>query len=619
MDIMLIVYIVLAAIIAAGITWLLIRNGKKAEIEKLLAEKKELESEADNLKADAEKLKTSYCEQLEKANQQVEKLETQLRQMLDGKVDDVVQAQLADVDQLKKKIKSLQKEIEELNDEIDELNENLEDEQKKIRDKNSEISQLQNNVEEGQRSNKKLSQELEEKKNELEDRLKELNLKIESLTFIQEVLTAKEIKTEDVANLYRKVDSITDFIQNDLKDCLNENRIRKDEIFGEELLRWEITAKKSWIANKTAIAFVGEFSAGKTSIVNRILSQDKKNVPTLPVSTKATTAIPTYIAYNVGTSYRFVSPDNKLKDIGENTFKRVNKEVLDQVKGVSSLIQYFVMNYNNPNLSGLSILDTPGFNSNDPDDAQRTIDVINECDALFWVFDVNSGTVNRSSILLIKQYLKKPLYVVINKIDTKPETEVNKVEQLIRKTLRDEEITVQQFIRFSGKAPLENIMKPIKSVPHDRKEETYLENIKTLLEETVKGVEQQRDSALRLYNNASNEANNLTTQINRELRNLTDNCTEAGNIPQWKEGVEFFVKLTKDKYEMTVEQYSRFNSVLNTIKSQAGNMKALSDNRDQVTKTMQKKYEEYTTKRELFQKTQARLVTFNQLVNKLKK
>ncbi len=39
------------------------------------------------------------------------------------------------------------------------------------------------------------------------------------------------------------------------------------------------------------------------------------------------------------------------------------------------------MTYKNPNLNGLSILDTPGFNSNDSEDRERTIDVINECDA----------------------------------------------------------------------------------------------------------------------------------------------------------------------------------------------------------------------------------------------
>ena len=160
-----------------------------------------------------------------------------------------------------------------------------------------------------------------------------------------------------------------------------------------------------------------------------------------------------------------MTPDNIQKNISEETFKRVNKEVLDQVKGVSSLIQYFVMTYKNTNLDNLSILDTPGFNSNDKEDAARTIGVINECDALFWVFDVNAGTVNRTSIQLIKENLHKPLYVVINKVDTKAETEVNKVEQLIRKTLRDSGISVQQFIRFSAKAPLNTIMDPIQRIP----------------------------------------------------------------------------------------------------------------------------------------------------------
>ena len=60
--------------------------------------------------------------------------------------------------------------------------------------------------------------------------------------------------------------------------------------------QWTATKRKSWLDGKRTIAFVGEFSAGKTSIVNRILTQDNPDIPKLPVSTKATTAIPTYIA-----------------------------------------------------------------------------------------------------------------------------------------------------------------------------------------------------------------------------------------------------------------------------------------------------------------------------------
>lgn len=622
---LLIVSFVLAVFIAAGLTWLFVRNTNKAETLKLLSEKKDLEAETENLKADAEKLKTIYQQQLMKANQQTEKLEDQLRQMLDSKVDDGVQAQLVDVEQMKKKIKSLQQEINELNDDINELNTELEKEQDKLKNKNFEVLQLENERDESRRINKKLNQELEAKKKELDDCLKDLNLKFESLSFIQEILEAKELKTDDVTGLYRQVDNVADFIQNELKDCLKANHKEKNEQYiaiADGLSRWEVTSKKSWIAGKTTIALVGEFSAGKTSIVNRILSQDNPNIPTLPVSTKATTAIPTYIASTqVGslTRYSFVSPDNKRKNIEGKTFKRVSKDILDQVKGVSSLIKYFVMEYNNPNLNGLSILDTPGFNSNDPEDSQRTIDVINECDALFWVFDVNTGTVNRSSISLIKEYLKRPLYVVINKIDTKAETEVNKVEQLIRKTLRDEGIEVKQFIRFSGKEPLDSIIKPIQSVPHDTSQDTYLEKVNTLLEETVMEAGQQKDYALRLYNNKSNEVDNLTSLVNNELRNLISKCDDAACIPQWKEGFEFFVKLTKDKYEMTPDQHSRFVNVLNAIKTQADNMNTLSNRRNESVKAMQNTYADYATKRELFQRTQLCLETFNRLRNKLKK
>lgn len=621
MDVMLIVYIVIAAIIGAGVAWLLVRNSKKAEVQKLLDEKEGLEAKTEKLKADAIALQETYSKQLKDAEMQTEKLEQQLRQMLDGKVDDVVQAQLADLDQLKEKIKSLKSKINELNDDYDDLEEQLEEEQKRSKQKGEEILQLQSQVDEGYRNNKKLSQELEEKRSELEERIKDLNLKIESLAFIQEVLSAGDVKTTAVEDLYNKVNNMADFIRNDFKDCMDKNGTSYDKkkMCEDDLERWNVTAKKSWIAGKTTIAFVGEFSAGKTSIVNRILSQDDPNVPTLPVSTKATTAIPTYIAGGESVSYRFVSPDNKLKLISENTFRRVSKEVLDQVKGVSSLIKYFVMTYKNPNLSGLSILDTPGFNSNDSEDAQRTIDVINECDALFWVFDVNAGTVNRSSISLIKEYLKKPLYVVINKIDTKPETEINKVEQLIRKTLRDEGVSVQSFIRFSGKENLETIMTPIKSVTRDTSQDAYLDNIKNLLVNAFKQINQEKDTALRSYNNKANEVNVLTTQVNTMLRNLKNNCDEAGSIPQWKKGFELFVKITDDKYEMTPGQHSRFVSLLGNIKNQAEDMKVLSDRRNEAAKSMQNLYEAYATKRALSQRTEACLDVFMRLSNKLGK
>lgn len=488
------------------------------------------------------------------AETRITELDSQLQQFLSGDSGMIIQQKIEEINKLQKKIRKLEEEIEDYEDDVS-------DYEKKLKKKEAEKSELEDKLSAEERSVKKLKADSERLKEELEERRSELALKIESLFFVQEILSAKQTDDASTKELYSHVDNLVSFITGELKDCVTKlyNLNSPDDFFGSSLSKWAITKKKSWIQGKKAIAFVGEFSAGKTSIVNRILSQDDPNVPLLPVSTKATTAIPTYISGGASTRYNFVTPDNVQKSISEETFKRVNKEVLDQVKGVSSLIQYFVMTYKNPNLDNLSILDTPGFNSNDKEDASRTIGVINECDALFWVFDVNAGTVNRTSIQLIKENLHKPLYVVINKVDTKAETEVNKVEQLIHKTLRDSGISVQQFIRFSSKADLNTIMDPIRNVEKD-KEEDYLSFLSDSINEFEEEWNQTTQEANRKQLSLFESCNQLVDRYNAAIQRLVNNCQTAAEIPHFETHL-----FSSDKYEMSEDEYNRLVAVLNTI------------------------------------------------------
>lgn len=329
---------------------------------------------------------------------------------------------------------------------------------------------------------KRLHSELEEKTSKLMTQGKSLELKEDTLGFVRGVLSAQEVSDSHTASLYEKVDNIMSYIKEDLSNCIRElfGDVYKDApLLTSKCDHWGQLAKKNWLMNKRALAFVGEFSAGKTSIVNNILSQDADNFVQLPVSTKATTAIPTYISAGKDiASYRFLTPDNKLKILPERLFKAVNKDILDEVDGVSSLIKYFVMTCNNPRLSDLSILDTPGFSSQDEDDAIRTVDVINECDALFWVFDVNVGTVNKDSLKIIKEKLdeNKPLYIVINKTDTKAPGEVDKVETLVRDTFEREGRRIQEVIRYNKSEPIEKITEKFMGIkPED--ETDYLDKL----------------------------------------------------------------------------------------------------------------------------------------------
>jgi len=172
-----------------------------------------------------------------------------------------------------------------------------------------------------------------------------------------------------------------------------------------------------------------------------ILSRDH-DINLLPTQCKPTTAVPTYITGGKETNYSFFTPDNKLKAISEETFKRLSKDVLNQVDGVSSLIKYFVMTSDNKALENLSILDTPGFDSNDASDSEKTASVINECDVLFWVVDANDGGVNRSSLEIIKSIPHKPIYIVINKIDTMDATEIQDIQEELEAVFADSNVTI---------------------------------------------------------------------------------------------------------------------------------------------------------------------------------
>ncbi len=546
-------------------------NKKIEELDSSLQKAKAVATDSSSIE-EAKKLK----KQLDEANKRIKDLDSSLQTAMNGKVDEASQKQIKE---LKKKISDLEEEKEDLEDD---LNAKF---KKKTRSLEEEKSKLEDDL-------KKSKKDLEAKDGEIEkinDELKEVKdkseVKSQSLSFVSEVLTAKKPSDGSLEKAYDAIDDIYDIVIEDLqpivKDWFTEDADRDAYFFGEGLEKWKVLAKKKWIKNRATIAFIGEFSAGKTSVVNRILSQDKDNVAKLPVSTKATTAIPTYIMGGNITKFQFVSPDNELKVISENTFKKVSKEVLDEVSGASSLIKYFVMEYQNSNLNNISILDTPGFSSNDNEDTVRTMDVINECDALFWVFDVNNGTVNRNSINIIKKYKRQnqPLYVVINKVDTKPDSEVAKVENLIKTTLeRDNGIQVTQYIRFSGgtgkqgdkpKVPLSNIMNCINQVSHDTSADDFVSHLDSLMDDLVRCYREALSESTKKYNEQEKIVDQTANNFVDVAKRVQSKCEDTSRFGSYEE--KWF---RDDVYEFSKYEYNQLHNNLEYI---YGGMKDLWD------------------------------------------
>lgn len=541
-------------------------------IERLVEEKRRLEGLLQDAEAEREsvsdKLQAEFQSLKDTAAAEKKKLEELLQTAKEeNKSVDKLQNELLSVKEraatAEAEKKKLQDKLEEAEEEIEDLEDELD---KKAKKHKEEVAEKEKQIGELQEAKTKVDKELADSKQTIKKQGDDLSLKGDSLGFVREILKAREV--EDKERVYQKVDELADYIKDEVQELVEkfgkQFSIHADsDLFSAGLEHWKQIAKKDWLRNKRTVAFVGEFSAGKTSIVNKILEASSGTTVELPVSTKATTAIPTYISQNAhskGATFQFFTPDNKLKSLSEAAFKKVSKEILDQVDGVSKLIKYFIMTCNNPQLNGLSILDTPGFTSTDLEDTERTIEVINECDALFWVFDVNAGEVNKTSLNTIKSNLQKPLYVVINKTDTKAPGEVNKVEEHIKTTFAAAKIDVKGYIQYSKKEPVEKIMNKLQEVSGTNDTGDYLERVRDLVERLKDMYEYVCTQQSKERRGLKDQTEELHEDYLALVGKVADSCGRARGIPQYKER-----RFRGDIYQMDYSAGKRLQELLDDV------------------------------------------------------
>lgn len=437
--------------------------------------------------------------------------------------------------------------VEELKKSLDLKTEQLSETQETIEDLEDEISSVKKRLSKTKRDLAEFSDQLGQREQELKSTRKQLEYtelerdeaksedmrKKEAIDFVNAILEAENADDRDAEIQNVKVQKVVDIVTDQYVPLLLVNKGNADRVkrVREIVLHWANLQRKSWLKGKKVIAFIGEFSAGKTSIVNRILSQDDPDCPRLPVSSKATTAIATYISYGTTFLSQFTDANGNLKKIDRSVFEKVSKEILSQVN-VSSVIRHFVMKYHNENLKGLSILDTPGFSSNDQEDQARTLEVIHEADALFWVMDANAGEINRTSLKIISENANDlPLHVIINKSDTKSAEELDQLEEHIRKTMERAGIQVRSYIRFSQKSDLSELMSVVRSLPDMRSGLDIAE----ICWEILSAIN-QRSQEVKMLTRAIHKAETQLEQLDQWFAGLLatqeDACQQIKTIPQ---------------------------------------------------------------------------------------
>lgn len=461
-----------------------------------------------------------------------------------------------------------------LKDEIEELEEKIEDFKSKINKIKRENNKFSEKIDVAEKKEKTLREEKNELVKMTSEQENQIKENTESLNFISDILNARNSNNDVYEIISEKTSAIVNHIKNEVNYCFEDD---SQSISDGECDYWRNLELKSWIKGKKVIAIVGEFSAGKTSIVNRILSQDDLKAVLLPVNSKETTAIPTYISKGIDFNCQFYSPSGELKNIRKESFETLTKSVLDKIN-ISSLIKYFVVSYNNKYLDNISILDTPGFGSNSTEIIDRTANVVKEADALFWVIDANAGELNQSSLDVIKSHLKNiPLYLIINKSDTKSETDLNMLHDKIKKTLDQNSIKVDGILRFSNKSDINGLIELIKQV-QERKQTQIITEIKDKLEDLIEAKENELKEEKNIQKNKNTKDEIVRANL-KQIQNDVD--YHAQNIDRLVQFEESF--WSKDYYKITQNNYGEFSGSLNKISKLSSKITAESEAHSKIT------------------------------------
>lgn len=185
------------------------------------------------------------------------------------------------------------------------------------------------------------------------------------------------------------------------------------------------------------LPLIGEFSAGKTSLINALT--DSKVLETASLPTTAT-------LYQI----IFGAPENKavaLSAEGEEVELQLDALKNDELKKYPT-VTLFDTSTKVP--KDIIFVDTPGLSSPDPRHREVLTSILPRVDAILLTVDANQA-VTRSLVEFVKsmRLAEKPIYLILNKIDTKSPSEL---QDLKRGIARDVDLPIDSLVCASAYA-----------------------------------------------------------------------------------------------------------------------------------------------------------------------
>lgn len=282
--------------------------------------------------------------------------------------------------------------------------------------------------------------------------------------------------------------------------------------------------EKSNDSAELILPLVGEFSAGKTTLINALT--DCKELET---ATQPTTATIYEIHFGCDQSYAIVLTSNgerkKVDDIASLKNETLGDAVVVNIFDTSKKVS-----------ASTILVDTPGLSSPNPLHRQTLVDFLPQADAILLVTDVNQQ-ITRSLTDFIKtmKLAKRPIFLVITKCDTKSESELEAVKKYISENC---ELSVEQVACVSASTDnlneLYNLLDKIQKDKTTILKEVNKHRIQTISNTLVQRIDEllKASSSDKDLDNAIRqqeyELNKLNRNIDKLVESATDDINEQG-------------------------------------------------------------------------------------------
>ena len=266
------------------------------------------------------------------------------------------------------------------------------------------------------------------------------------------------------------------------------------------------------------LPLVGEFSSGKTTLINALTDCKK-----LETATKPTTATIYEVHFGCNTCRADVVDENGNIRGVEDIASLKNEELTE-----AQVVTVFDTSKRVP--SNTILVDTPGLSSPDPKHKQTLVNFLPQADGIMLVTDINQQiTRSLTDFIETMKLSKRPIYLILTKADTKSGSEIEAAKKYISDNCQ---ISLKQMAVVSAvKDSLDDLYALFDAIQRDKKEiirqvdEHRVDNIVKTLTQRVEEL-MKASSSDKEMDEAVIRCQHELDKINRNIDRLIDSMDD---------------------------------------------------------------------------------------------